>query len=235
MPKFVHSMLRTAAIPAVTIAFILGLAQPALGHILVKVGPYQLAIGWSHEPTYVGEQNAVEVFVTDASNAPVDDLTPDDLKVVVSNGGQQSDPMALAPSFDEDTGLGTRGDYLAPLIPTTPGDYTFHVTGKVHDTAVDETATSSDSTFDSAAAPAAIQFPNKLPTLGDIATRLDRQDTRAQLATTVAAAAKDAADRAMITGVAVGIAGVVLGLAGVLLGWRAWRRASRTAPTAGPG
>jgi len=229
MPKSVHSVFRATGIPAMAILLVMALAQPVLGHIVVEVGTYHLAIGWAHEPTYVGEQNAVEVFVTDAANNPVDDLTPDDLKVVVSAGGQQSDPLALTPSFDADTGLGTRGDYLAPIIPTSPGDYPFHVTGSVHGTAVDQTASSSDSTFDSAVAPTVIQFPAKLPTLGDIATRLDRQDARARQF------ANDAADRAMTVGVAVGAVGIVLGLAGVLLGWRAWRRASRTGQAAGAG
>jgi hypothetical protein len=230
MPKIVHSVVRMAGVPAVAIGLILVVAQPALGHIVVDVGPYHLAIGWVREPVYVGEQNAVEVFVTNAQDKAVDDLTPDDLKVVVSNGGHQSDPLALTPTFDEDTGLGTRGDYLAPIIPTGPGDYTFHVTGSAHGTAIDQTATSSDSTFDSAIGPSVIQFPAKLPTLGEIATRLDRQDTRAQAAASDSVAARDAADRALTVGVAAGVAGVAgvaVGLAGLLVGWRALRRASR--------
>jgi hypothetical protein len=228
MPKIVRSRLRLAGVAAVAGVLVLALAQPALGHIVVDIGTFHLAIGWVREPVYVGEQNAVEVFVTDADNKPVDDLTPDDLKVVVSNGGQQSDPLALAPSFDEDTGLGTRGDYLSPIIPTNPGDYTFHVTGSVHGSSVDQTATSSDTTFDSAVAPTVIQFPAKLPTLGDIVTRLDRQDSRAQQAASDSAAARDAADRALTIGVTVGVVGVVLGLAAVLFGWRALRRVNRT-------
>jgi hypothetical protein len=235
MPKIVRSLIRRAGAPAVAILLGLALAQPALGHIVVDVGTYHLAIGWAHEPTYVGEQNAVEVFVTDADGKAVADLTPDDLKVVVSTGGQQSDALALSPSFDEDTGLGTPGDYLAPIIPTAPGDYTLHLTGSVHGTAVDETATSSDSSFDSAVAPTAIQFPAKLPTLGDIATRLDRQDARVQQATDAAAAARDSGDRAMTIGTGVGAIGIVLGLAGVLLGWRAWRRANAVRPVSGAG
>lgn len=235
MPKIAQSTLRAAAVPAVAALLVLAFAQPVLGHIVVDVGPYHLAIGWVHEPTYVGEENAVEVFVTDTANKTVDDLTPDDLKVVVSTGGQQSDPLALAPSFDPDTGLGRHGDYLAPIIPTSPGDYTFHVTGSIHGTAVDQTATSSDSTFDSAVAPTVIQFPAKLPTLGDIATRFDRQDARAQQAASDTTAARDAADRAMTVGVAVGVVGIVLGLAAVLLGWLAWRRASRAGHPAAAG
>ena len=41
--------------------------------------------------------------MTDAGSKPVADLTPDDLKVVVSTGGQQSDALALStqPTFTQ--------------------------------------------------------------------------------------------------------------------------------------
>ena len=70
------------------------------------------------------------------------------------------------------------GDYEAPLTPTVPGDYTFHLTGTIHGQAIDETATSSDSTFDSAVEATAIEFPTKLPSLSEVVTRLDRIDSR---------------------------------------------------------
>ena len=87
-------------------------------------------------------------------------------------------PCRCYPSYDEDTGLGTKGDYLAAIIPTAAGDYTFHLVGKIHDQAVDETATSSDSTFASAENPTAIEFPATLPTISDLVTRLDRLEAR---------------------------------------------------------
>ena len=55
-----------------------------------------------------------------------------------------------------------------------PGDYTFHLTGKIHGTLVDETATSSDATFDSVVDSSTVDFPTKLPSISDIVTRLDR-------------------------------------------------------------
>ncbi len=150
----------------------------ASAHVLVKAGTYTMAIGWAHEPTYVGEQNAVQVIVTDAAGKPVDDLAPGDLSVVVSVAGQQSDSLQLVPMYDADTGLGIHGDYEASLMPTVPGDYTFHVTGSIHGTSVDTTQTSSDSTFDSAVDPTTIQFPAKQPTMAEVTTRLDRIDAR---------------------------------------------------------
>jgi hypothetical protein len=192
-------------------------ATPVAAHIVKQVGPYTVALGWVREPTYVGQLNAVQVVIKDAEGNPVSDLNADDLKVVVSTAGQQSDPMSLAPTFDEDTGLGIPGDYEAPMIPTAPGDYTFHVTGTIHSTEIDETATSSDTTFDSVVDPSAVQFPNKLPPVGDLATRLERVDARVQSQISAANDAESSAQRALVVGIAVGGAGVLIGLVGLAL------------------
>ena len=99
-------------------------------HVLKDFGPYSVALGWVHEPTYVGQLNAVQVVVKDASGKPVADIGDGDLKVVVSVGGQDSAALDLVTKYDEDTGLGMPGDYEAPLVPTVPGDYTFHLAGQ---------------------------------------------------------------------------------------------------------
>ena len=211
-----HRSARTWAIALLAIG-LASVATPVAAHIVKQVGPYTVAIGWVHEPTYVGQLNAVQVVIKDAKGNPVSDLSADDLKVVVSTAGQQSDPMSLAPTFDEDTGLGIPGDYEAPMFPTTTGDYTFHVTGAIHSTKIDETATSSDTTFDSVVDPSAVQFPNKLPAIGDLATRLERVDARVQSQISAADDAKSSAQGALVAGIAVGGAGVLIGLSGLAL------------------
>lgn len=215
-----HRYARHGAMAIAATALAIGLASTAMAHIVKQVGPYTVALGWVHEPTYVGEQNAVQVVIKDKSGNPVSDLTADDLKVVVTAAGKQSDPMALAPTFDPDTGLGIPGDYEAPLIPTAPGAYTFHVTGKIHAQPIDETATSAEDTFESAVEPAAIQFPNALPALSDVTTRVERADARAQAAGTAAQQAKDAATTALIAGIAVGGLGVLVGVAALVVAMR---------------
>ena len=211
-----HRSARAWAIAVMAIG-LASVATPVAAHIVKQVGPYTVALGWVREPTYVGQLNAVQVVIRDAKGNPVSDLTADDLKVVVSTAGQQSDPMSLAPTFDEDTGLGIPGDYEAPMIPTAPGDYTFHVTGTIHNTKIDETATSSDTTFDSVVDPSAVQFPNKLPPVGDLATRLERVDARVQSQISAANDAKSSAQGALVVGIAVGGAGVLIGLVGLAL------------------
>ena len=232
---------------AIGAAFMLALviSSTASAHVVKQFGTYSVAMGWLHEPTYVGVENSVQVIVKDAAGKPVNDLQPGDLQVVVSTAGQQTAALPLQPSFDPDTGLGTPGEYTASLIPTQVGDYTFHLTGSIHGQAVDETATSSDQTFNSVTAGTDVQFPVKLPALGDLSTLIQRVDgrvttanttaTQAQQAATqaqqaVAAAqqaanqASDNANRALLAGVLVGGLGVLLGLAGLIVGLRASRR-----------
>ena len=223
----------------------IAIAGVTQAHVLKDFGRYSVALGWVVEPTYVGQVNAVQVVVKDRSGTPVTDIADGDLKVVVSIGGQQSAALTLVNKFDEDTGLGIRGDYEATITPTIPGDYTFHLTGKIHAQAVDETATSSDSTFNSAVEATDIQFPNKLPSLTEITTRLDRIDARltaspslgasaaapapsqgvdlsAALASaqTTASQARDTASSALVVGLLAGLLGVVLGGAALLLVFR---------------
>jgi hypothetical protein len=223
---------------AVLTIAVVGIVQ---AHVLKDFGQYSVALGWSVEPTYVGQVNSIQVVVKDKAGKPVTDLAEGDLKVVVSVGGQDSSPLSLTNKFDEDTGLGIPGDYEASLTPTAPGDYTFHLTGSIHGQAVDETATSSDSTFNSAVEATDIEFPNKLPSLTEITTSLDRINARlsaspapgasaapaptadAGLADAVSAAqatatqARDAASSALIVGILVGALGVILGGAALIL------------------
>ena len=188
----IHRTRRVGAAVPVAIAAAALLVGIAQAHVLKDFGPYTVALGWVHEPTYVGQLNAVQAVVTDNRGKPVTDLAAGDLKVVVSVSGQDSASLDLEPTYDEDTGLGTPGDYEAPLIPTAPGDYTFHLTGKIHDTAVDETATSSDSTFDSAVDDTGDPVPGEGPSLTEVTTRLDRLDARVTAAASAAAAGRRA-------------------------------------------
>jgi hypothetical protein len=229
---------------ATSVLAVLLVAGAADAHVVKTFGTYSIALGWVHEPTYVGEQNAVQVVIKDAAGKPVTDLNDGDLKVTVSIGGQTSGALPLLNRFDPDTGLGVPGDYEAPIIPTAPGDYTFHLTGTLHGTAVDETAVSSDATFNSAVDPTGIQFPNKQPALTDIITRLDRIDARLAgpapssaaaapvdhapvgAATAAAASAQSAANNALLVGGVIGTAGVIIGLAALAVAMRGRRPAA---------
>ncbi|HEX8941319.1 MAG TPA: hypothetical protein VF763_14280 [Candidatus Limnocylindrales bacterium] len=224
---------RRVVIPLAAVLSLLALAVPtaASAHVVQRFGPYTLAIGWLHEPTYVGVENAVQVIVKDAAGKSVDDIPADQFHVTVSAAGQSSDPLPLNASFDPDTGLGTPGEYTAVVIPTLAGDYTFHLVGTVHGQQVDASVTSSDKTFDSVRDPSEAQFPAKLPPVGDLAARVERVDQRAsaagaagQQAAAAASAAQRAADRALVIGTGLGVLGLLVGLVAVGLALRAGRR-----------
>ena len=208
-----------AAILAILVA---GLTS---AHVVNQFGPYSIALGWLHEPAYVGADNAVQVIIKDASGKPVDDVPASDLGVTVAAGGQTSAVLPLNASSDPDTGLGTPGEYTAHLTPTIPGDYTFHLAGTVHGTAVDETVSSSDTTFDAVQDQAAAEFPAQIPSTTDLSGKVDRLDGRITAAQATVTDATDAASRALLVGVTLGSLGVVLGLAGIVLALRA-RKAS---------
>jgi hypothetical protein len=236
------------------VALMLAMVIPGIAsaHVVKQFGTYSVAMGWLHEPTYLAVENAVQVIVKDGAGNPVNDLAAGDLSVVVSTAGQQTAALPLQPSFDPDTGLGTPGEYTASLIPTQVGDYTFHLSGSIHGTPVDETATSSGQTFNSVVASTDVQFPIKLPAITDLSTLIGRVDGRVTTAGTAATQvqqsvaqaqkqatqaqqvatqaqqaagrASDDANRALLVGGLVGGVGILLGLAGLAVGLRVSRR-----------
>ncbi|HET7181716.1 MAG TPA: hypothetical protein VFI15_05730 [Candidatus Limnocylindrales bacterium] len=242
-----HRFRRPASVAAAASVLVLAAlagAAPTFAHTGHEVGPYVLEVGWLYEPTYVAQPNAVQVTITThADGKPVLDLAADDLAVVVSTAGVDSPSLTFEPAFDAEEQEGSLGEYDAALVPTAPGDYSFHITGSIHGTAVDLTVASGEETFDAVIASTDLEFPAKMPTLTEVGTRLDRIDARiadlqsaapgsdgdavaqqlADLEATVgdARAAADAANRNALLGFIVGVVGIVL----ALWAWRARRAA----------
>jgi hypothetical protein len=218
------------------------LAAPTLAHTGHEIGPYVLEVGWLNEPTFVGQPNAVQVTITTHDTAkPVLDLGPEDLAVVVSTAGVDSGSLSFEPAFDAEELEGSLGEYDAAIVPTAPGDYSFHITGTIHGTAVDLTVASGDETFDAVVTSTDLEFPAKVPTLTEVGTRLDRIDDRiaalqsaapggdgalkaAQDAAAAASAASATANTAMTIGVAIGAAGLVVAVLSLFVALRATRR-----------
>ncbi len=195
-------------LPAAGIAIALAVAAmvPAFAHEVRTVGAYEFTVGWLHEPAYADEQNAVQFLLKDARGNAVADLG-DSLKVEVIYQSQKMPALSLVPTFDPDTGLGKPGEYLASLVPTRPGNYTFHFTGSIKGQAVDQSFTSSPSTFDAVKDPTSVEFPAQDPTRAQISQRLNRLDPRL---TSVQTTAKNDTD--LVRNLA--IAGIVLGALG---------------------
>lgn len=230
------------AIPPLTlVAAALVAAPPALAHTHVHVGDYELTIGWGNEPTYVGVPNLVEVTIVDEAGEPVTDLRAGDMTVVVSTADQSTEALPLEPQFVVGA-FGTPGRYGADLLPTAPGDYTFTFAGTLRGEAVDVTVTSGDDTFSPVNGSTEIEFPVKVPTLADVATRLDRIDGRIEdlqaaapgagaieAANANATAALDAANRAVLVGALVGGAGLVAAIIALFVAWGATRKGAGSA------
>lgn len=180
--------MRRAGALVVAAVLTVAAAPSASAHEERPVGPVRLVVGWLDEPAYAGDRNAVSVEVS-RGTAPVDEA---ELEAVVIFGGRdgrtRTAPMRLR---SESPGL-----YTAPLLPTQPGTYTFHVTGNVDDTGVDESFTSGDGTFDDVRDAASESFPLRVASTADLTKRLERAEARAastarraQIATGLAAAA----------------------------------------------
>ncbi|MFN2613231.1 MAG: hypothetical protein ABR552_00235 [Actinomycetota bacterium] len=165
------------ALPAV-VAFAIVLAAPGIAsaHEERAVGHYHFVVGWGAEPAYAGEQNSVQLVLTDARGKPVTDLG-DTLKATVIFGSSTKE-MALETTFDPNSGEGTPGDYRAFFIPTRPGDYTFHFTGRIHGQNVDQRFTSSDTTFDAVIDPQSVEFPTPDPNNAQLSSKIDREAAR---------------------------------------------------------
>lgn len=106
--------------------------QPALAHEHVNVGDYEIEVGWANEPPVAGQQNAIAINVSNTSSGeaqPVEDVSS--LTVAISYGGQ-SKTLSLEPLGED-----TPGQFVAPILPTVPGQYTVTLGGKLKDTAVD--------------------------------------------------------------------------------------------------
>jgi len=141
------------------------LATPiaALAHETRTVGQYEFVVGWSVEPAYEGQMNGVSLRV----RTPGDPPTPvegveESLQVEVTHiasGETVTMPM--------DTVFGSPGLYIAHLMPTVPGQYSFRFFGTIEGNDINETFTSGEK-FDSIQPTDEIQFPEKVAQVREV-------------------------------------------------------------------
>ena len=202
---------------AAMLAVFLALAAPGDAHERRQVGNYVMRVGWADEPTFAGTKNGVQLLLSDASGKPITDL-PEDLKVEVIFGTQKMGPLTLDAAFGKN--FGRPGDFRAALVPTRPGNYTFHFIGSLSGQHIDQSFTSSDKTFDPVQEAAAIEFPAKDPSPGQMAEKLDRLNSRVEA---MQASAQDAVASARQARV-LGAAGIMAGIAGLIAAAASYRR-----------
>lgn len=162
-------------------------AAAVVAHEEREVGEYVIEIGMIDEPVFLGQKSGLELSVMH-SGEPVEGLE-ESLQAEVIKDDQRRD-LPLSPRFGEP------GWYQSFFFPTAEGPYTFHITGTIEGTDIDESFTSSDEGFGEVEALTAGQFPVVFPPLSDLAQQ-----------------AQGAADAAALVPVALG-----LGAAGLLIG-----------------
>ena len=210
MPK--RSMRAMFAAALAVAPMLLG-AAPALAHEGRKLGDLEMEVGWGTEPAYSGEVNSVQILLVH-DGKPVVDLG-DTLDVEVTFG-DQTQTFSLEPFFEEGE-FGTPGDYRAWLIPTTPGQYSFRVTGTIDGEDVDETFTSGPKTFDDVQNPQSVEFPVQQPSTGELAERIDRVEPRLTSAISdVQADVQTTSDDAS-SAKTIGLIGLVVGAIGLVV------------------
>jgi hypothetical protein len=210
-------------------------AGPAAAHENRTAGPLRFVVGWGDEPAYTGFKNSVQVTISETNGAPVTDVT-DTLKVEVIKG-QEKITSPLVPNFRVGA-FGTPGDYRAWLTPTRPGAYTFHISGTIRGQNVDESFSSSRTTFNDVEDVSSIQFPAKDPSTGQLAMRVDREFPRLDSAVQQAEDEASTARTIAIAGLGVGVLGLLAGAGALVVARRGGRAtnggrttAEKTVPT----
>ena len=183
-----------AALAVVVSSFALS-SNVALGHERRTVGPYTFVVGWINEPSYVNLLNSLDLTVTETSGGKAVEGLDKTLKADLTFGGSTTaQPLALAARF------GQPGKYSGYVLPTKVGDYTFHITGTVGTTSVDEKFESGPGRFGSIESTDPLQYPSKLVSNADLAARLDSLQTLVIAGIVLAGLAVVASAAGLVTG-----------------------------------
>ncbi|HET7092381.1 MAG TPA: hypothetical protein VFI22_02860 [Thermomicrobiales bacterium] len=144
------------------------LVASAHEHRTIANGHYNVVVGFRDEPAFAGLKNGLDLTVmklggTPSAGTPAADS--DDgpagepvaglektLKAEVLYGDQTME-LTLAPRWN------TPGAYDGVFFPMKPGDYTFRIFGTIDGAKVDESFTSSPTTFGPVEDPAPLEFP----------------------------------------------------------------------------
>lgn len=118
---------------------------------------YSFVVGFLAEPAFAGQQNgmSLEISTLDPTGGTDSDPVEGAEETLTAEViyGDASMPLELDAVYNQP------GAYGAIFFPTLPGDYTFHITGTIGDTAIDETFTSADGGFGAVEDPTPLMFP----------------------------------------------------------------------------
>jgi hypothetical protein len=200
--SMLHSRTHVRRLVAVAAAamFALLASGVASAHEEREVAGYAVVVGFIDEPVYVGQKSGLEFFVN-KGETPVEGLEQTLKAEVIKDDAKRDLPLEAR--------YGEKGAYESYFFPTAAGPYTFHISGTIEGTAIDESFTSSPEGFDEVSELSAGQFPVQFPAEADLVA--------------YAEAGKDASSQ-MTTALVLGAAGLVAGLIGIGLALAARRR-----------
>ena len=232
---------------AAAVAAVLSLTVgTVLAHEGRQVGDYNIDVGWIVEPAYEGFPNGVEVRVIKVaesggddhhgestasadhhhgeSTASADDHHGDSGAVEGLQNTLQVEVVYVPTGASRVVNLSADADepgrYTADLIPSTPGVYEIRVFGAIEGMLVDETFAShgGGGDFDDIQSPAALQFPEELPSARELESAVRGAISTAEQAQD--AASQGDSDALPIAALALGVLGAVLGAGGLIVGLR---------------
>jgi hypothetical protein len=149
-----------AAVAAVT-AGLMFVHAPARAHGDLEFGDYVLEIGFLTEPALVGQPNGLDLIVTNHDTGEGVNGLADSLHAEIIYGSQSLE-LPLRPREAGD------GAYTADVIPTEPGEYTWHIWGNIEGTEVDAELASGPNSFSDVEMPTAYAFPYPLATAREL-------------------------------------------------------------------
>jgi hypothetical protein len=150
-------MKKAFVIVSVLMLALLALAIPALAHESREVDPYILVFGLRNEPVFDGVRSGPELFVYQNNGGERGDRVEGGEFVVHMTAGDVTESVDLRPAF------GDPGHYVADVIFTLPGDYSFHVQGTIEENEIDQTFNTADGSFGPVEPVGDIMFPEPAP------------------------------------------------------------------------
>ncbi|HEU0113154.1 MAG TPA: hypothetical protein VFQ80_00670 [Thermomicrobiales bacterium] len=142
------------------------LVASAHEHRTIANGQYNMVVGFLDEPTFAGLKNGLDLTVMKLGGTPTAGAASSDdgpqgapvtglektLKAEVLYSDQTME-LTLEPRD------GAPGAYNGVFFPMKPGDYSFRIYGTINGAQVDETFTTSPSTFGPVEDPTPLEFP----------------------------------------------------------------------------
>ena len=245
-------------LPAVAAFCLLALSLgTALAHEPREIEDYNLVVGFLNEPAFEGLMNGVYVHVTKVAEhghgeEPADAKSEDEDESHETEEGEHGHGEELTTGV---TGLentrqvevthvpsgatrlmrlhafsGDPGHYKSDFIPTSTGQFVFHLIGTIEGKQIDERFESGVGTFDDVQPATAIQFPESAASTRELESAVRGALESAQQAQDTALAAESTSDGAQsgtstattlaIVGMAMGATGIVVGVIGMVAALR---------------